>query len=199
MVTPNIAWLVALALAGASAEQPGKKTAYRVTAYLVDGRIADPFVLERAESLASSIFAGAGINLRWASGAPSKATCSPRPETDVTIRLSRDEPADSHPGAQAYSLPYAPSGVQAIVFYDRALEFVRANPKLSAVFLSHVLAHEIVHVLQGVAWHSESGLMKSQWSAVDLARMKFAPLPLAQRDVMLIRRGMESGDCQATR
>ncbi len=199
--------IVALATAGACAAKEGKKVtnkgaeraSYRVIAYLLDERIADPVILERAKSLTGSMFAGIGIGLRWDAGMPPGAACPPRTDAAVVIRLATDTPAGFQPGAPAYALPYAPpSGERVTVFYDRAVIPIRANPNLAAVFLGHVLTHEIVHALQGVDWHSEVGLMKSHWALEDLRLMKFGPLPFSPKDVQLLQRALDRGSCGKT-
>jgi hypothetical protein len=57
--------------------------------------------------------------------------------------------------------------------------------------LAHVLAHEITHVLQGAARHSESGITKARWTLDDLAEMRVLPLRFTVEDVELIHRGPE--------
>jgi hypothetical protein len=47
---------------------------------------------------------------------------------------------------------------------SRVKDAIRKNPRRAPAVLGHVLAHEIGHVLQGVARHSDSGLMKGRWS-----------------------------------
>ncbi len=146
-----IAGMMALAVSNACAEQNGKRAGYHVTAYLLNERVADPFILKHAKSLASSMFAGIGVGLKWDAGIPPKASCP------------------------------------------------RGSPNLRAIFLGHILAHEIVHVLQGVAWHSEAGVMKGQWTAEDMTLMKLGSLPFAPKDVQLIRRALERGSCGKAR
>jgi len=54
-------------------------------------------------------------------------------------------------------------------------------------FLGNVLAHELTHALEGLKRHSSEGLMKAEWSAGDIARMVYGPLPLAVEDRDLLR------------
>jgi hypothetical protein len=53
------------------------------------------------------------------------------------------------------------------------------------------MAHEIAHVLQGIIRHSDSGILKAQWSATDCARMSFFPLMFTSYDATLINLGIE--------
>jgi hypothetical protein len=76
------------------------------------------------------------------------------------------------------------------VFWDRIERQRRFAPPV--VVLAHVLIHEITHMLQGVARHSESGVMKSQWTAEDQRAMASKPLPFTPLDVELIQHGLDS-------
>jgi hypothetical protein len=53
-----------------------------------------------------------------------------------------------------------------------------------------VLAHEIVHMLQGVEEHSAGGLMKARWDNRDYADMQRGGLKLTKDDLELIDRGL---------
>jgi hypothetical protein len=56
--------------------------------------------------------------------------------------------------------------------------------------LQHVLVHEITHILEGVARHSETGVMKAKWTLGDFYDMQTKTLPFASEDVDLIYRGL---------
>ena len=101
------------------------------------------------------------------------------------MTLAEKAPESSHPGALAYALPY--QGGQVVVFLDR----VRATvpPSGAPALLAHVIAHEIAHILQGVARHSETGLMKERWEYSDYVEMQRRPLRIAPFDIELIERG----------
>jgi hypothetical protein len=74
----------------------------------------------------------------------------------IVVTLSPETPLNHHPGALAYSMPFDVTRI--VLLYDRVLS--AAGPDLAPALLGHVLAHEIVHILQGVNAHSASGLMK---------------------------------------
>lgn len=59
-----------------------------------------------------------------------------------------------------------------------------------APVLSHVLVHEITHILQGAARHSEKGVMKARWTSDDLVQMSRKPLGFEREDIDLIHAGM---------
>ena len=54
-------------------------------------------------------------------------------------------------------------------------------------FLGGLLAHEIAHMLQGVARHSRTGVMKAPWTERDLEALVKGALPFAPEDVTLIQ------------
>ena len=58
--------------------------------------------------------------------------------------------------------------------------------------LAYVLVHEIAHILQGVARHSETGIMKARWTAEDYQQMWLARFTFEPRDIWLIQRGLRS-------
>jgi len=67
-----------------------------------------------------------------------------------------------------------------------------------AEYLGHVMAHEIVHILEGVARHSSEGVMKARWSDHDCAELTSKPLPFAAEDLELIRAHFEARTAKAT-
>jgi hypothetical protein len=61
--------------------------------------------------------------------------------------------------------------------------------------LSYVLAHEVMHILQGVAHHSQTGLMRARWTARDFAEMYNWGLNFTPEDVQLIPRAFAAANC----
>ena len=138
-------------------------------------------VVGRAQAGADRIFRQIGLRLRWQ---PDVRRCGNG--IGIAIALAENTPVSSHPGALAYALPFA--GARAVVFFDRVR--AAAPPERMPALLAHVLAHEIVHILQGVDRHSEAGLMKPRWEHADHVEMGRRPLPIAPDDVLLIERGL---------
>jgi hypothetical protein len=56
--------------------------------------------------------------------------------------------------------------------------------------VGHVLAHEIVHMLQGVNLHSSSGIMKPRWDSRDYVDMQRGRLNFTEEDIRLIHSGL---------
>jgi hypothetical protein len=100
--------------------------------------------------------------------------------------VSTQTPEHLKPGALAYALPYEGTDIE--VFYDRILSMV--CPSTAPHLLAHVLVHEITHILQGVARHSDTGIMKALWTPDDFHEMSRHPMHFAPEDLKLIRLGM---------
>ena len=133
----------------------------------------------QAKAVASDIFAGIGVNIRW----QHPSDCS---KQGILITFSDQTPASLMRGALAYALPY--EGTHIVVFYDR----VKNKPGRVSILLGHVIAHEITHILQGMARHSESGVMKAAWTGADYQQMTLKPLQFTDEDVILIHDGLRA-------
>jgi hypothetical protein len=88
------------------------------------------------------------------------------------------------------ALPYAGGGLRITVFLDRLQPVLARSPNTRGEILGHVIAHELVHLLQGIARHRHRGLMKARWSEDDFQRMGVQPLEFTENDLLLIRRGL---------
>ena len=97
-------------------------------------------------------------------------------------------PEGFHPGALAYAMPYAQTGTRIHVLVDRL--HVLVSKPLGGALLGHVLAHELAHVLEGSAHHSEAGVMKARWDNGDLEQMTRRPLSFSAEDAAAIRSGL---------
>jgi hypothetical protein len=138
--------------------------------------------LGQAQEVANRIFAEAGVRINWRTGHPSGAQSKREPAIMVT--LAERTPADYLPGALAEARVF--EGVHITVFWDRIESRARWAP--TSVVLAHVLVHEITHILQGVERHSDSGIMKAQWTIDDYRAMASNPLSFTPHDVELIQR-----------
>lgn len=132
-----------------------------------------------AEAVASQMFARIGVKLEWRNDPRS---CLP-PVRGIVITLARNTPADHHPGAMAYALPYERTHI--VVFHDRVQAAAVAS------LLPHVLAHEITHMLRCSTVHSETGIMKQNWDPRDYVQMQRKPLEFTPDDVTFIYRGLD--------
>ena len=137
---------------------------------------------DKAQMVASKLFRSIGVTLDWHAGA---RFCEAHPVQALVISYSHRTPKDKLPGALANALPF--EGTHIEIFYDRMLG---AEGIVRVEYLGHVLAHEITHMLQYTARHSNSGLMKAHWDAPELAQMKDRGLGFAKLDVDLIYAGL---------
>jgi hypothetical protein len=167
-----------LAGIAASTGEAGQAEGMKVTVCTGTGVNNDFTLVESsAKTLATRIFADAGVHIdwRWSRHCPMHA---------IRISFSTSTPRNRLPGALAYSKPF--EGVHIEIFYDR----VRQNSIYPYRVLAHVLVHEITHILQGTAVHSEIGIMKARWTPEDFANMRVKSLPFTPADLELIHLGL---------
>jgi hypothetical protein len=126
----------------------------------------------------TGIFVEIGIGIEW--------RCSGGSQKSITIAISTSTSERDSPGALAYAQPFAG---RILVFCDRVR---KSSPSMQSHLLAYVLAHEIAHVLQGTARHSDSGIMKAHWNDYDFREMLSMHLKFTTDDVLLIHRGMDA-------
>lgn len=157
-----------------------------LTVYTLSNKTIVPIeVMGRARHMATKVLAGAGVTVEWVRGERPKdseqAFCGHR----LTIAFDAKAPSGFAAQAMAYTKLNAGWSTEIHIFYDRVTNF--HDRSRMPEFLGHVLAHEIAHLLQGVARHSSEGVMKARWDENDCAEMVRKPLPFAAEDVDLIR------------
>lgn len=138
----------------------------------------DPWVVTRGEYIAKEIFAQIGIKLDWGH----RAHCPKASSGGIVVHIGQGPPAEVHPGALAYARL---EEMRIEVFFDRVMTSV--EPLVAPNLMGHVLAHEIAHVLEGVARHSDEGIMKAHWTSHDYEEMYPRPMQFAPEDVGLLR------------
>ena len=178
--------LIMIGIAAHTADVAERGT-YRVVVCIASSPIHE---LNQAELIAERMFRNADVVLEW------HRSLDPRVCPMGAVRISVEQETGPHtlPGALAYSM--AAEGGLIRVFYDRIARIQSLKP---SALLAHVLVHEITHVLQGVAWHSHTGVMKARWEAADFERMVRKGLPFTTTDVKLVRRGLANGTVLAVR
>jgi hypothetical protein len=153
-----------------------------IIVYLSDSAGVNNLVKAQAQGTASQMFASVGLTIDWHLGRPGAGE-----KGAIGIEFVTNTPTSLLAGALAYTRPY--EGVHIQIFWDR----IRGAPLPNKV-LAHVIVHEITHILEGIARHSEEGVMKAQWGESDFGAMGFRPLPFAPEDVTLMRLGVQSWD-----
>ena len=173
----RLTMVIAMTIGTGLTVQAGQVTQRRLTVYVRNSANVSDDVKVQAENLAASMFGSIGVQIDWRCGEPRSSS-----EQALAIQLATNTPKDEKPGALAYAKPY--EGVHIVVFWDR-IDF-GAGP---ASLLAHVMVHEITHILEGTSRHSETGIMKAQWTEQDHSAMLTQPLRFAPVDVDLIHRG----------
>ncbi len=138
-------------------------------------------LLAPGTTLASAIFKKIGVRLDW-----HKGEMRPSPNA-IAIRTMEKAPASATPGALAGSDPLR---AEIAVYKDRLEYLLEGHRTLVRVVVGYVLAHELAHAMQGVARHSESGILKAHWSNLDFHNMEFHKLVFTATDVELIHKGL---------
>lgn len=181
----KLAAVITIAAIAVASAQGKTDSTRQVTVWVQDKADVPSFLKTEAERQAAHMFASIGVKILWKDGTPSAR------ETDaIAIELATNTARATVPGALAYALPY--EGVHIRIFWDR-IEGNTATPDPTAfAVLAHVMVHEITHILQGVARHSEEGIMKAQWTADDRAAMRWRPLAFTSKDIDLIHLGMDA-------
>jgi hypothetical protein len=135
--------------------------------------------------VATRVFRSIGVNLDWRTGAVAaeRKSCGCDPPEIIEVQVDPSASRNLTTGALAYALPTRTSGVRIRVIDDRVAEFSTNVPNL----LGYVLAHEIGHVLQGVARHSEEGILKAKWNGTDYNLMRALRLTFNPDDAEMIR------------
>jgi hypothetical protein len=172
--------LLLVSLAAAAWAASGHVNTFEITVCL--NPQSNAIAVTQGQGAASQILGSAGVKIAWRRDIRS---CSSA-ERAIVITLSHNAPADLHPDELAYALPYEHTRI--VVFWDRVLR--AGGPAGTSSLLGHVLAHEIVHMLQGIERHSTSGLMKAKWDHGDYVEMQRRTLQMTDEDITLIERGI---------
>jgi hypothetical protein len=161
----------------------------------LQGGIDDPILrLNWAKTIASSIFAQAGVRIKWQSGQSNSVQAL----TPIVLSFTSNTPEKFPPNIFAYALVY--EGVHIRIFVDHVIERAHHQTPLATYLLAHVMVHEITHMLEGFNGHSREGIMKATWTDADIRGMIVKQLSFAPEDVHLIHLGLAPcqkaiGDC----
>lgn len=125
-----------------------------------------------ARGVVEGVYSEIGVRVVWRETLSSPAGCTKLPlHRQIVISFQSPVPAGHMEAAFAFSNPYSDRGPCVTLLMDRLQPLIRLNPKQTGYLLGHVMAHEIGHVLQGIARHSESGVMKAAWSLHETSHM----------------------------
>jgi hypothetical protein len=177
----------------ANAREHPQQNWYRVNVRMSSQLQEPPDLLRGGQDAASRIFAGIHIQLVWTGQTQQVSNpVAGEPATrNLAVEIVPHAPASFSDVALAMAMPYAESGVRIVVFYDRVDPLLRGHNAPAATILGYVLAHEIAHVLQGSARHSETGIMRARWTDNDFKQMGIRVLMFTAEDVQLMRHRLE--------
>jgi hypothetical protein len=144
--------------------------------------------LRYSELMVSEIFARSDVRVTWHAGElPAVPSIGRR---RIGIRMVDRAPVLLVRGALASARPYGSSGSLISVYSDRVHQLLDRLPSLSNGALAYIFAHELAHVMLGYDYHSNSGILKAQWSSVDYAAMRARRLDFTEDDWDRIRNGL---------
>jgi hypothetical protein len=159
----------------------------------INGHDDSLFLLRPGTAVASEVYERIGIRLNWHTGEPKVAQGRPV----YKIRTVEQAPASVTRGALASSENVGASGTEITVYKDRMLRFLTDGDwvrcdihSVRCAGTGYVLAHELAHLMQGIARHSESGILKAHWTNVEYREMSCNQLAFTETDVELIHRGL---------
>ena len=135
--------------------------------------------LGATRNLVTTLFGNAGVEIRWLAAPTERAL--------FRVRVVECAPTTASPEAMAATRIDQKS---VTVYSDRVQRRLgKAHPAAAKVALAYVIAHELAHAMQGIPRHSESGILKAQWTNDDFTAMLFGRLQFAVHDLVMIRNG----------
>lgn len=182
--------LVALSWSSVAVAGNHDRNTVQITVVVNDGGGTSGAVLNQAETVASRIFADAGIEVAW-------VNCSGR-FVDEACRVTD--------GSRQFVLHIVPtgrtstdsvfgmaflgqdgSGKYCDVFFDRIAEAHRSFGTDTSELLGTVVAHEIGHLLLGSHAHSQVGIMAPVWAEENLRNIGMGHLLFTPQQSSLMK------------
>jgi hypothetical protein len=191
MMTAKLAIAMAALACCAAAESIGNApvgTPVTIYCLLDPGAIGNLGLLTQAQARAESLLADAGVRMEWRRGKPLAGEAGAQAiELTLVAVMPESLVSKLDSSTLAFARPFSDRH-KISVFCDRVAIFLQLVPYSDRpTVFGHILAHEIVHVLQGVAQHSETGLMMARWTRRELSDMTAGGLPMSPEDRELVR------------
>jgi hypothetical protein len=125
-----------------------------------------------ARNVAGGIYSDIGVRVVWRLDRSAPTGCTKQPlHSQIVVAMVSSTRAGHSEETWAFSNPQSTKGPCVTLLMDQLNPAIKTNPLSTGFLLGHVLAHEMGHVLQGIARHSETGVMKGYWSLHDTAKM----------------------------
>jgi hypothetical protein len=148
-----------------------------VRMYDVVGIPADTATSARAT--AARILSSAGINTLWTQCPCDAAVTS----AELLVRIVAAPPSSENASLGfSYVDVEQRRGTLATVFADRVHALAQASGVADADLLGRAIAHEIAHLLLGTRDHADVGLMRGEWTSIELARNRPIDWQLTRAD-----------------
>ena len=191
----TVGFLVTLGLAGvgrtASADQTDPLT---IVLWVRDTAQVPDDVLTHAQTEVTRIFRQTGVQTVWQVPSSSSANTDASRDPRITIAiLSLDQTKRLLPAltgdALGLALNSSPTtrATMAYVFYHRVKHLTGANGVHLAPMLGAAVAHEIGHLLLPDKAHSQTGLMRADWTKADVQLVQRGELFFTAEQGELIR------------
>ena len=157
--------------------------------------------LNHLEDTAGRMLAEAGVNVIWEKGeAPSEEgrlavwNVGHTPDTRgyLVARLAIGPPGEFSEAELGYALPFVSEGAHVTVYYDRVEKVffsAKGMPSIGTI-LGAALAHEIGHVLTGLAEHSPEGIMKGNWGLAEFRLLSCKKFHFTAENAVVLRTGV---------
>jgi len=140
-----------------------------------------------ARTTAARILSSAGINTRWTQCPCDGAVTS----AELPVRIVTAPPTNESASLGfSYVDVEQRRGTLATVFADRIHALAQASGVADADLLGRAIAHEIAHLLLGTRDHAETGLMRGQWTSIELARNRPIDWQLTRADSARMRQAL---------
>lgn len=203
-------WLIAVVSAAPrSAAAHSRNSAPAVSAADSNALVAvyneagiSPKTVVQAEKITSIVFRDAGLQIEW-------VNCDSLRQTELDARcrvLSSRARFELHilrksqdvsPAVLGLAfVPEAGTGRHADLFYDSVVRMQAESSVDTATILGHVAAHELGHLLIGKA-HSRNGLMRANWTRVDLGDASRGLLLFSSEESKQLQRGLLLAEMEA--
>lgn len=171
--------------------ESGSPARLQITARIYNTARVPDLVKETALRVATGALITGGIEIRWRNCDVAESCAMAPARGELVIRLVRSpSPRDEIRLVLGHALIDLRQriGVLATVFVDRVELIAGLSETDAARLLGRAIAHEIGHLLLGTNVHSASGLMRAQWTPVDIRRHARADWELTSDDAAAIWR-----------
>jgi hypothetical protein len=154
-----------------------------------------PSTMSRAREKVNRLYRETGVEIEWLDPlADARYRINPtsnpsQPFTvQILIRSRRPSRGPSMPeSVMGEALPTDENGGTLSVFYDQMLRVARRYNQPLADILGLAVAHEMGHLLLPAHAHSNTGIMRAEWGAVDIRRGVDGSLAFTSDQAALIR------------